>query len=107
MIPLSRIKTHLRLDHNEDDAYLSSLISVAVEAFNNHAGRELQAKGTDLSGETEGHNKLEITEGIIHGCLLLIGHWYENRESIITGTTVSKIPFATDLLWSPYKWYAL
>ena len=106
MIPLSRIKTHLRLDHNEDDAYLSSLISVAVEAFNNHTGRDLQAKGTDLSGEEEGHNKIVITEGIIQGCLLLIGHWYENREATNT-MTIKTVPFAVDCLFQPYKWFAI
>lgn len=30
--------------------------------------------------------------------LLLIGHWYENREEVIAGTSASTVPFAADAL---------
>lgn len=30
--------------------------------------------------------------------LLLIGHWYENRESVVVGTTVGKLPLAFESL---------
>lgn len=41
-----------------------------------------------------------VPESIKSAMKLLIGHWYENREEIITGTIVSKIPRAVDsLLW--------
>lgn len=106
MISLPRVKAHLRIDVDDDDAYLNALIPVAVEAFNNTTGRELQPKGTDLSGEPAGHKKLLITEGITQGCLLLIGHWYENREAT-SDLTIKNIPFAVDCLFQPYKWYAL
>ncbi|WP_322990890.1 head-tail connector protein, partial [Hoeflea sp.] len=35
--------------------------------------------------------------------LLLIGNWYENRESVVTGTIASELPLAVDALIAPYR----
>jgi uncharacterized phiE125 gp8 family phage protein len=35
--------------------------------------------------------------------LLLIGHWYANREAVITGTTAAAMPLAVDILTAPYR----
>ncbi len=35
--------------------------------------------------------------------LLLIGHFYENREIIITGASVAEVPYAVDALLNPYR----
>lgn len=38
---------------------------------------------------------------------MLASHWYENREAVIVGTTVRKVPFAVDALIQPYRvWYS-
>jgi len=38
--------------------------------------------------------------------LLLLGHWYENREAVITGPITSELPLAVDSLLAPYRvWY--
>jgi hypothetical protein len=36
---------------------------------------------------------------------LLIGHWYENRETVITGTISTALPFAAEALLAPYRVY--
>lgn len=39
------------------------------------------------------------------GMLLLIGNWYENREPVVLGRTVEKIPFTVEcLLWMDRTW---
>ena len=39
------------------------------------------------------------------GMLLLLGNWYENRESVIIGKTVFKVPLAAEaLLWMDRSW---
>lgn len=43
-----------------------------------------------------------IPQPIKHAMLLLIGHWYENRESSIVGVSINTIPEAVDALLSPY-----
>ncbi len=37
--------------------------------------------------------------------LLLIGHWYENRENMLTGTIASEISLGVKSLTAPYKVY--
>ena len=39
--------------------------------------------------------------------LLLIGHWHENREATISGTTMKPIPFGVNELLGPYRSYRL
>jgi uncharacterized phiE125 gp8 family phage protein len=42
----------------------------------------------------------EIPAATKQGMLLLIGNWYENREPVVMGKTVEKIPFTVDMLLS-------
>ena len=51
--------------------------------------------GTDAS--------LLIPEAIKQAILLLIGHFYENREEYVIGQTISKIPLAAEALLYPYR----
>lgn len=43
-----------------------------------------------------------IPAQIIHAIKLLIGHWYENRESVVTGTQVNEIPDTVQYLLDRY-----
>jgi len=35
--------------------------------------------------------------------LLTIGHWYEHREAVITGSTLTELPLTTKALLAPYR----
>ncbi|ENT2841557.1 TPA: phage gp6-like head-tail connector protein, partial [Klebsiella pneumoniae] len=39
--------------------------------------------------------------------LLLIGHWYENRETVSVGQAATDIPFTVEALLQPYKIYGI
>ncbi|MDM8794975.1 head-tail connector protein, partial [Klebsiella pneumoniae] len=39
--------------------------------------------------------------------LLLIGHWYANRETVSVGQTVAEVPFAVEALLQPYRIYGV
>ncbi|MGI4578934.1 head-tail connector protein, partial [Klebsiella pneumoniae] len=39
--------------------------------------------------------------------LLLIGHWYENRETVSVGQAATDIPFTVESLLQPYKIYGI
>jgi len=41
---------------------------------------------------------LEVPEEIQSAQLLLIGHWYENREAVVVGTISGQLPFAVKAL---------
>ncbi|EJC75558.1 phage conserved hypothetical protein, phiE125 gp8 family [Rhizobium leguminosarum bv. trifolii WSM2012] len=75
------------------------------------SGYILPAKNADwpsTDGEPESV-RIEFTAGyatlpasIKHAALLLIGHWYENREAA-TEAKLSDIPMAVDALLMPYR----
>ncbi len=44
-----------------------------------------------------------VPEPIRQAMLLLIGHWYRNREAVDIGNTSSKLPLAVDALLDPYR----
>lgn len=35
--------------------------------------------------------------------LMLVGHWFKNRETVVTGTIATSLPFAVEALLSPYR----
>lgn len=39
--------------------------------------------------------------------LLLIGHWFENREAVVIGTISSEVPLAVEALLAPHKIHAV
>ncbi len=45
----------------------------------------------------------DVPAAIRHAMLLLIGHWYENRESVVIGTTTVQVPLAVQALLGPYR----
>ena len=52
---------------------------------------------------TGGPDSLKIPEGIKQALKLLIGHFYENRESVVVGTVANKVPFTVEALLYPYR----
>lgn len=50
-----------------------------------------------------GSNPSDVPEPIRQAILLLVGHWYENREAINVGNIVTELPLAVDALLFPYR----
>lgn len=48
----------------------------------------------------------DVPETIKQAMLLLIGHWYENRESIVIGKTATYVPQAVESLLAAESWGA-
>ena len=45
----------------------------------------------------------DVPEAIKQAVLLTIGHWYENRQTVVVGRSVSEIPMAAQYLLDQYK----
>ena len=103
MISLELVKHHLRLelDENNQDVYLSHLISSAVSAFEGTQNRTLLAADQTLPDPVG--NAILLDASIIQGALLLIGHWYNNRESVVLGISSAELPFGTQYSWGKHK----
>jgi uncharacterized phiE125 gp8 family phage protein len=40
---------------------------------------------------------------ILHAIRILVGHWYEHREPVVTGTIVAQLPLSVEALIAPYR----
>jgi hypothetical protein len=49
----------------------------------------------------------DIPKGLKQAMLLILGHFYNNRESTVMGVTVTEIPLGYKYLISPYKNYTI
>lgn len=48
-------------------------------------------------------NAAAVPQAIKQAMLLIIGHLYENRQDVVTGTQVNEIPLASRYLLEPYR----
>lgn len=69
-IDLLMVKDYLRIDHEEDDQLLSTMLSAAksfIQSYLNKKFSEYELEGS-------------IPEEFSIACLALVSHWYEKRE---------------------------
>ena len=92
-VTLEQAKDHLRVDFEDDDIYIETLIDVAEQSVANEIGTTL------LSNEVGG----VLPKPLFQAILLMTGHLYEHREPVIAGVGVQKIPFSMEYLLAPYK----
>lgn len=45
----------------------------------------------------------DVPDAIKQAMLLMVSHWYNNREASLIGATVTDLPFAVDALLAPYR----
>jgi uncharacterized phiE125 gp8 family phage protein len=65
--------------------------------------REQMAAATVRFAAGYGANPGDVPEPLRLAMLLLIGHWYENREAINVGNIVSELPLAVASLVFPFR----
>ena len=97
MLSLDEVKQHVIIDADdqEHDDYLTLLIEGAISTFNQYTGRQLVANPNNAT-------EVALTPDIKIGLLLLIGHWFNNREAVVIGGACSEVPMATQFIWQPY-----
>ena len=112
MLELDIIKQHVRLelDDFEQDALLETYATAAQRYVENQTGRTLYATQAEIptdpdTGKPTDQHALVLDDDITTAMLLMIGHWFENRESVVVGTTTSELPMAVDALICPYRHY--
>lgn len=93
LIDLDLIKRQLNLDlsYDEEDEYLLILADVAVRAIENHIDCPIDEFVYDG----------QLDPPLQHAALLLIGNFYQNRESVTYGA-VLQVPHGYEYLLHPY-----
>ncbi|MEE5120444.1 head-tail connector protein [Pseudomonas alliivorans] len=90
MIELSLVKSHLRVDHDAEDDLIRGYLDGALAHVEQHCDRVL------VEGEPTLPEQMGFTKDVRQAVLLLVGHWYANREAVASGLT--SVPLAVDRL---------
>ena len=94
IVTVDEVKTHLRIEHNEEDSYIESLI------------KQAQAEAEDycrVSFETdEEGTPVDPPEPVRLAVILMTSFYYENRD-IPDMTTYKATRMAFDSLLYPYR----
>ena len=90
------LKKHLNVDESyiDDDEYIKALCLAAETAVENHICRPL----------TEIMSDGKLPAAVNHAIIMLVAHWYANRESISFAQS-HKIELGYEYLLQPYKSY--
>lgn len=104
MLELDIIKQHVRLEpeFEADDTLLDTYAGAAKRYVERYTDRKLYAT-TSETGYADDPGALLLDDDITVAMLLLISHWYENREAVTTGTIVAQTPLAVESLLWPYR----
>lgn len=94
-LTLEQIKKHLAIDADftDDDDYLESLESAAVDVLERDIDYSLDNFDT-------------LPAALAHGLLLIIGNFYDNRESV-SHTSIVKIPQSLEWIADLYRDYSV
>ncbi|CAM0041600.1 head-tail adaptor Ad1 [Vibrio phage K394] len=102
-VTLEEIRQQCYLDEFDmsEDRYLTLIGSAAIKHVQNYTNRVLYKSPDDVPVDSE--NALMWSDDIKMGVLLLIGHFYENRENS-SSVKVHDIPFGFHAMIGPYKY---
>lgn len=87
MVLLAEAKAHLRINTDSEDGVIQGLIDAATD--------HLQSIDVDVSA-------VPLPPALHHAILLLVGHYYENREAV-SDQPVHVLPLGVARLIAPYR----
>lgn len=118
VIPLPRLSSVTSVKYTDKDNVQTTLAaSKYIVDTNNEPGQIVLAYGESWPTFTQkpinaveirfvagyGSGAANVPEGIKQAMLLLIAHWYENREPVNIGNIVTEIPETINALLWPYR----
>ncbi len=107
MLELATVRKHCRIDADmtEDDDLLVIYSQAAAQYVADTTDRNLYATAAEVPEGDE--TALVLNDSIRAAMLLMVGHWYENREAVIVGSISSELPLAVECLLHPYREYGV
>ncbi|MGP9696219.1 head-tail connector protein [Halomonas sp. AOP27-A1-34] len=101
MLDLEIIKQQCRIepDDSDEDGLLETYSNAARRYVENYTDRPL-FETPEAAQLSEAVTPLVLDDDITTAMLLLINHWYANREAVIVGSITAPLPMAVEsLLW--------
>lgn len=87
MVTLAEAKSHIRVTHDEEDEDIQKMIEAAVD--------HLRSIDVDMTVDP-------LPPALHHSVLLLVGHFFDNREVMTEGAN-KVMPFGVSRLTAPYR----
>ena len=108
MLTVEQVKLHCRIDADlvEEDEWIDRRIKAAVRHVEKYTRRTLYESADDPLYLAD-PDALLYGEDIETAMLMLIAHWYANREAVITSGTSSTVDLAVESFLQPYRIYGL
>ncbi|WP_447896044.1 head-tail connector protein [Vreelandella sp. GE22] len=107
MLDLDIIKLQCRIepDDSDEDQLLETYSNAARRHVENFTDRPLfETKEAAAQAILDGiPHPLVLDDDITTAMLLLINHWYANREAVIVGSITATLPMAVETLLWPYR----
>lgn len=104
LITDDQAREHLRVDAGVPiDVYVRAAEQWAVEFLNRNVYEDQTKLDAAVEAGTAGEYPIVVNDLIRMGILMLLGHLYENRESVVTGTIATELPMSTASLLFPYR----
>lgn len=102
MLDLDLVKNHCNVDKFflDDDKYLMTLIDVSKDTILAY----IDQSDENLAKIYDSDQQEFKVSPLVQAQLLLIGHFYTNREAVSFGVP-NKVPFGFEYLLQPYKNY--
>jgi uncharacterized phage protein (predicted DNA packaging) len=93
-LDIATVKAQLRLDPDDtEDDLIQRYISAATAHVEQHCDRTIVQAPADDS-------EMALTDDVWQAILLLVGHWYANREAVVVGVANSQLQLGVErLLW--------
>ncbi|BDM64543.1 hypothetical protein NFHSH190041_19950 [Shewanella sp. NFH-SH190041] len=106
MLDLANIKLQLNIevDDTSEDSLLTGYLSAAKRLAANRVNRHIYWSESEKPSDSTliPENAIDATEDICLSVLLLIGHFYTNREAS-SEVTLKNIPLGVSALLEPYQ----
>lgn len=94
VVPLETLRLHCHVDDDLQDGLLQQYAQAALDyclAVVDEPGIEAPER---------------VPPRMTQAVLMLVGHWFANREAVVTGTIAAQVPLAVEaLLWTCRNFY--
>ena len=94
----------LELDGTTEDVHLGLMVAAAITQIENHNKTQLNPADKEPAVSSEvSITQQQLTPTLRMAALMLISHWYTNREAVVTSTIATTLPLAYASLINPYR----
>lgn len=99
-IQLENVKEYLRIEHNDEDMILQSILDCAIAQCETMLNRPLLEE--NMTDET----RWKVPKNVEMAIYLLCSNWYENRSPLLTGDkqNTKELPYGLSAILSPYTY---